>query len=162
MVYDVALECNPNNKLEWLKSDGKFEMKNALFFASLILLMVSFFCCNNKKDEEFLGSYQSVSESEWSITLSLFENNQAEILFESWEPGQYERRVVEKKNACWMKLRNRIVLKYDEKSDTLIYKPDLSFSGLGKSGGSSGFLQSIPDYEGLFNDVPLWKLPHKF
>lgn len=133
-----------------------------LFLISTLIALVLLVSCKKNEDNNLLGSYQSVSESEWDITLTLLENSNAEIVVENWEPGQYEKRAVEKKNARWINLRDKIVLQYDGKSDTLTYDRELSFSSLGKSGGSPGFLQSIPNYNGLFNDIPLWKLPHNF
>lgn len=136
-------------------------MKNFIFI-TLQISLVLFFSCTKKEDENLLGSYQSISESEWQLTLSLFEKGQAEITIENWEPGQYEKRTVVKENARWTYAKDKIVVYYSDKSDTLIYNQKLSLSEIGKSGDAPGLLQSKPGYHGRFNNVPLWKLPHEF
>ncbi len=139
-------------------SEDGVNMKNVVYFTSPILLVL-FFCCSKKVDNNFIGSYQSVSESEWTLTLSLYEKGRAEIFMETWESGQYEKRTKVQNEANWTNLIDKIVLYYGDKSDTLIYNPKLSFSDIGKSGDAPGFLQSKPDYDGRFNNVSLWKLP---
>lgn len=132
-----------------------------LKFISLIPFLLGLFSCW-KNEELFLGSYQSVTESEWELTLTISKHGKAEIVSESWDPGEFEKRSIEKKSAHWKNLSNHIILSYDNKFDTLEFDPILSLKVIGKNGVAPGLLQNKPNYEGIFNNVPLWKLPHNF
>jgi hypothetical protein len=47
------------------------------------------------------GSYSTVSESEWNVILTLKKRGTAEILEESWAPGEYEGRSTVKTEGRW-------------------------------------------------------------
>ena len=109
------------------------------------------------------GSYSTVSESEWNITLKLKKGGGAEILIESWAPGEYEGRVPEKAKGRWRLEGNSVMLEYQGITDRLAYEPELSVAILGYKGGAPGLHQTGTFAEGsILRDYPLWKLPHRF
>jgi len=121
------------------------------------------FACRGKSEHPVEGSYATVSESEWTIILSLEAGGRAEILVESWAPGEYESRSAEKTLGRWRREGNMIILDYEGRTDRLAYVPELSLSVLGYEGGAPGLRQSGTFSErSILRDQPLWKLPHRF
>ena len=109
------------------------------------------------------GSYSTVSESEWNIILILKKGDTAEILEESWAPGEYEGRSTIKTEGRWRLDGNSVVLEYAGVTDRLAYNPALSLAILGYQGGAAGLQQTGTFAEdSILRDEPLWKLPHEF
>jgi len=107
------------------------------------------------------GTYQSVSESEWNLTVELRPDNVAIITLENWFPGEYDSRNVETTTGTWVKYGDLILLKYDQTVDTLVFDPHLSLEELGLEGGAPGLHQRTSFAPtSLVHDIKLWKLPH--
>ena len=108
------------------------------------------------------GVYTSVSESEWDLILELKEGNIAEITLESWHPGAYDSADISKTDARWYQQGNKIVLKYNNITDTLVYDNNLSLEELGKPGGVPGLHQICAyDPNSLIANIMLWSQNHR-
>lgn len=109
------------------------------------------------------GSYQTVTESEWNVTLNLKKGGVAEIIKETWNPGEPDKRSGEKIPGRWSARRNIVMLEYNGITDTLVFDEKLSIQSLGLKGGWPGLIQIRAfDDRSLISFYPLWKLPHQF
>lgn len=109
------------------------------------------------------GVYQSISESEWEITLSLFSSGDAEIKLENWDAGEYDKRNVKVVIGKWSIKESKILLKYEGITDVLKYTDKLSLDEFGRSGSAPGLVQISPiESKSIINGIKLWKKPLGF
>lgn len=119
--------------------------------------------CRRESGGPIEGSYGTVSESEWNNILILKKGGVAEILVESWAPGEYESRSTSKTEGRWSFDGNTVAVEYDGIRDRLIYDSALSVAILGYKGGAPGLIQITAFAENsILRDHPFWKLPHRF
>ena len=137
----------------------KFKIQNPIIILFFFLYLIN--SCN-KQTNELIGSYQSISESEWNLTLILSPNSDAEIIVENWIAGEYNKRNIDKTKCKWSSKNNMVFIYYENIIDTLIYDSNLSLEVIGEENGAPGLLQSKSNYDGILNNVFLWKLPHNF
>jgi hypothetical protein len=129
--------------------------------AIICLLILS--GCRRESRSPIEGSYGTVSESEWNIVLTLKKGGLAEILQESWAPGEYESRSTSKTEGRWSFDGNIVTVEYNGVTDRLIYDAEFSLAVLGYKGGTPGLIQTGTFAEdSILRNHPLWKLPHKF
>jgi hypothetical protein len=109
---------------------------------------------------DLLGTYQTISESEWNVTVELKHDNIAIITLENWFPGEYDSRNIETTAGTWAKHDDLVLLKYNQIVDTLVFDPDLSLEELGREGGAPGLEQRTSFApNSLVHDNKLWRMP---
>lgn len=137
--------------------------KMSLYYVLAMLGLVLFCCTNSYPVSSVEGLYSSISESEWAITIKLNANKSAQIHFEQWEAGKFNDRSVKIIEGIWSINGNKILLKYNDITDILIYSDDVSLTELGLKNGAPGLIQVQPiDKRSIIQGVKLWKKPHKF
>jgi hypothetical protein len=137
------------------------EIKWPICVAMLCLLGLP--ACRRESRRPLVGSYSTVSESEWNILLTLKKGGLAEIEVESWAPGEYETRSSHKTEGRWSLNGSTVILEYGGLTDRLIFDPELPLAILGYKGGAPGLIQKEAFAEdSILRDYPLWKLPHRF
>lgn len=107
---------------------------------------------------ELVGHYQAVSESEWSLELWLRPNLSAELLAESWNAGEHEKRTGRRYKGSWAVVNGFIELRYRGICETLEFSSKLSLSELGAEGsapGVRGLHSSVS--QNLFIGTSLWR-----
>ena len=106
------------------------------------------------------GTYQSVSESEWNLTVELKDNNAALIIIENWLPGEYESRQIDTTVGQWQMRDDAVLLSYDNVVDTLTFDQNLSRQELGEEGGSPGLEQrtKFDPEKSLIRRIKLWRI----
>ena len=136
-------------------------LANRFVWAALVVTVLLSPGCGGRS--AIVGSYQTVSESEWAVTLNLKEGGVAEINMETWQAGEYDQRNLTKIQGRWTAKGNIVTLEYKGITDTLVYDEKLSVQTLGYKGGAPGLIQVRAfDERSLISFYPLWKLPHKF
>jgi hypothetical protein len=131
-----------------------------LVLAATMLLAGS---CGQGRQPALEGSYGSVSESEWKVTLNLKKDGVAEIIMETWKPGEYEHHDAEKTTGRWSAKGNSVMVEYNGIKDTLVYDDKLSLAELGYKSGAPGLKQiRAADENSIIGYYSLWRLPHKF
>jgi hypothetical protein len=119
--------------------------------------------CRRDAQSHLEGSYRTISESEWNIVLTLKREGVAEIIEESWAPGEYESRSAYKTEGRWRAEGDIVILEYDGITDRLLFDPQLSLAPIGYRGGAPGLRQGATfAEESILRDHPLWKLPPQF
>jgi hypothetical protein len=109
-----------------------------------------------------LGTYSTVSESEWQLYVELKAGGVAEIRHETWEPGQYKEKQINRTKAKWSSVGNRLSLSYGGVTDTFEFTLALSLKELGLSGGAPGLRQIDPvSTASQIAKHSLWLEPHK-
>jgi hypothetical protein len=140
--------------------------KPRLFNPLILVLTVTMLLagsCGKSRQPALEGSYGSVSESEWNVTLTLKNDGVAEIIMETWKVGEYERRDAEKTTGRWSAKGNLVTVEYNGITDTLVYDDKLSLAELGYKSGAPGLKQiRAADENSIIGYYSLWKLPHKF
>jgi|SRR3990170_5516863 len=130
---------------------------------SMIILLLLTSCSRIDSNISVEGVYQSVSESEWDLTVSLFSGGKAQIKLEKWDAGKYEKRDVKIVAGSWSMDNNNIVLRYEDITDILHYTDNLPLNELGLEGGAPGLMQVPPiERKSIIHGIKLWKEPHKF
>lgn len=128
-----------------------------------VLFLVSFVCNSCANDTVVLGTYSTVSESEWELYLELKDSGKAVLLLEEWDAGKYDSRIVDTVVASWKQYDSHVILLYGDIVDTLTYDPQLSLDELGMKGGWPGLQQKTQYSDGsLIRSYSLWKMPHEF
>lgn len=128
---------------------------------AILFLLVS--CSRINSNTSVEGIYQSVSESEWAVTVSLLSGGNAEIKLENWKAGEYDKRDSKLVNGRWSINDNKILLKYEGITDILNYTDNLSLIELGFEGSAPGLMQVSPiERTSIVHGVKLWKKPHRF
>ncbi len=132
----------------------------------LIIFFIGVFfsaSCGKGKQTSLEGSYGSVSESEWNVTLTLKKGGAAEISMQTWNVGEYEKRDSEKTTGRWSAKGNIVTVEYKGVTETFVYDDKLSLAELGFKGGAPGLKQiRAADEKAIIGYYSLWKLPHKF
>jgi hypothetical protein len=129
----------------------------------LVFFVLIVSCNRTNANTSIEGVYQSISESEWAVTVTLLSGSKAEIELENWLAGEYDKRTIRIVKSTWSKVDNKIVMKYDGITDVLIYSENLSLSDLGLEGGAPGLMQEPPIAEkSIVHGIKLWKKPHEF
>jgi hypothetical protein len=133
------------------------------FILVLTVTMVLAGSCGQDRQAALEGSYGSVSESEWKVTLIMKKAGVAEIIMETWRAGEYERREAEKTSGRWSAKGNVVTVEYNGITDTLVYDDKLSLAELGYKSGAPGLKQiRAADENSIIGYYSLWRLPHKF
>jgi len=105
------------------------------------------------------GIFQTVSESEWQVTVSLLENGNAEVLEEAWEPGEYEQRGQSTTYFQWSCKTNLITLKNEGIEEFLLYSKTTSLAEIGVPAENLPGLRGSCDREDCwFYQMTLWDL----
>jgi hypothetical protein len=113
--------------------------------------------------EHLLGTYESVSESEWHLAVKLEPDNSANITLEEYEPGNDKFNVTSVTEAIWESEGALIRLKYKDAEDVLCYDDSMPLKELGMEGGAPGISQAQPFSNGsLIKGHTLWKSPLSF
>lgn len=129
----------------------------------LIVLLLLASCSRIDSNVSVEGVYQSVSESEWDLTVSIFSGGKAQIKLENWDVGKYDKRDVKIVAGSWSLDNNNIVLRYEGITDILHYTDNLPLNELGLEGGAPGLMQVPPiERKSMIHGIKLWKEPHKF
>ena len=113
-------------------------------------------------EEQLLGSYGNISESEWHIELKLEPGNLAFITSEHWDVEDPEniRSFKNVTEAKWKSEGALIRLSYNEVEDILCYDNSVPLAELGKEGGAPGISQAAPFSEkSIIDRTTLWKTP---
>lgn len=108
-----------------------------LWTAQVVTALLSTGC---SRRSAFIGSYQTVTESERAVTLNLKEGGVAEIIMETWDAGEYDQRNSRKIQGRWTAKGNIVTLEYNGISDILVYDEKLSVQTLGYKGGAPGLI----------------------
>jgi len=129
-----------------------------IYLAGLALLFAT-----DANAEVPLGTYSTVSESEWAIYVVLKKGGTAEVRHESWNAGEYDKRDTTRIKAKWSATGDRVTVSYDGVTDVFEYTPALSLEELGLEGGAPGLTQIKPiDKGSRIAGQSLWREPHKF
>ena len=116
-------------------------------------------------EEQLLGTYGSVSESEWHLELKIESDNLALITYQGWDVNNPEDVPSLEKitTARWKSEGALINLKYDDVEDTLCYDNSVPLAELGMEGGAPGISQAEPfSKKSIINRTTLWKTPFPF
>lgn len=135
-----------------------------LTYRILIVFFIVLVSCNRFSSNATVeGIYQSVSESEWAVIVSLLSGGKAEIKLENWQAGEYDKRDIRIVNGIWSKADNKIIVTHDGITDILNYSNNLSLSELGLEGSAPGLMQMPPiEEKSVVHGIKLWKKPHSF
>jgi hypothetical protein len=123
-----------------------------------ILIIFAFILCV-KAHAKYEGTYRSISESEWEITLVLKKGGTGELIVTNWSPGKYSERAEKKTPLNWKLNKDLITLSYSERTDKYEYTDSLVFE---ESNGQKGpGLKAIKPIQenSILNGHPLWKTP---
>ncbi len=116
------------------------------------------------------GVYQSISESEWELTVSLKHGGNLVIKTECWDPGEYHKREIKEINGTWgVDENNSIHLNYNGTTDYLIFMDNLPTDwdkqeeddDISHPGIVYHPYHLISD-KSIIRATKLWKLPHRF
>ncbi len=108
------------------------------------------------------GTYQAVTESEWSVELKLGRGGRAKITVESWEAGEYRARVAKRTVATWSCEESRVTVSYGGLADHFQYSEHLAYEEFGFSGDGPGLLALPPISDrSKIAGTTLWRLPMK-
>lgn len=122
----------------------------------VLLLLVSCNSINSNTSVE--GVYQSISESELAVTLTLLSGGKAQIKLENWEAGAYDKRDIKVVAGNWSANSNKIFLEYEGVEEVLTYTDSLALAEVGKEGSSPGLLQVPPiETRSIIHGIKLWK-----
>ena len=103
------------------------------------------------------GSYQTVTESEWGIELSLKPDGSALIEIASWVPGESEKPKVEKHKGTWTAEGENVTVQVPGGQIVFVYVARLSFASFGRKGSAPGLREVTSTFEPtLFVKRPLW------
>lgn len=135
-----------------------------LTFRMLIIFIIVLVSCSSSNSNTIVeGVYQSVSESEWVVIVSLLSGGKAEIRLENWQAGEYDKRDVRIIHGVWSKDDHKVIMKYNGITDVLNYTDNLSLSELGLEGDAPGLIQVPPiEEKSIIHGIRLWKKPHSF
>ena len=130
--------------------------RTALWFSIGLSLSA---CSATSAPSSILGTYVTVSESEWHQSLSLLPDGKAEITAKSWEPGRFSEAVALHVVCNW-KLKNELIeLACPHEALSVRYSPRLSFSSLGIPGGAAGVQKVVsdkPENSSVLTSQRLW------
>ena len=134
-------------------------MINKCITLCLILLLWVSICYA----DSVVGTYRTVSESEWQIYLTLNNDGSAEIILKNWLPGEFKKRDVKVTKATWKESDGTILLMYEGVVDTFKYTDNYSLEELGLTGGAPGLEQLEPiNAKSRIKGHSVWKMPHNF
>src|SRR5262245_15035809 len=107
----------------------------------------------------FVGRFSAVSESEWTLDLTLYPDGSAVIERSGWddwsESDETEREAIP---AHWsLGPEGDLLLSYRGTTDVLRYFPDLSRTELGETGSAPGLRAFSPGAESVIGSHSLWR-----
>jgi hypothetical protein len=103
------------------------------------------------------GSYQTVTESEWGIELSLNRDGSAHIEIASWLPGESDKANIEKHKGTWAAEGGKVTVRVGSKYIVFAYVARLSFASFGRKGSAPGLEGITSTFEPkLFAKRQLW------
>lgn len=126
-----------------------------LIFYWIILLITPAFLLANTA---LLGTYTTVSESEWDLIIEIKENNELVITHEAWKPGNYEKRVIKKYYGTWILENDIIIVKYNGKIEKMKYFDKLTLKSLGRKDAIPGIKGDFLKNKGLLRGHFFWEL----
>ena len=97
-----------------------------------ILLIVIIFPVNALSCDFIPTEYQTVSESEWNISLLFQEGGKVTILNETWEPGNYENRTQNKLHTTWVCESNVVSIQTESVIETFVYSAATNLKEIGR------------------------------
>jgi len=104
-----------------------------------------------------VGSYQTVTESEWGIELSLNPDGGALIEIASWMPGESENAKIEKHKGTWTAEGENVTVQVPGGKIVFAYSARLSFASFGRKGSAPGLRGITSTFEPkLFVKRQLW------
>ncbi len=133
-----------------------------IFFVRLMIitaLVVSsayskVFACEN-----IPGTYQTVSESEWAITLEFRATGQVIIVYEEWEPGEYDTRGQSRLSYPWSCADDIVKIQRTDVTEVMQYSDLTSLASLGFQGKAiPGLVGSCVSSLCQYKDMHFWKL----
>jgi len=90
-------------------------LRNFLLVLLVIAQITACSQCNILK-----GRYRSAGGSEQNTTLELSANDKFLLVYENWEPGNYENRKISKINGIWSCKDNQLILDMDSEKITAV------------------------------------------
>lgn len=107
----------------------------------------------------FVGRFSAVSESEWTLDLTLYPDGSAVIERSGWggwsESDESEHEAIP---AQWsLGPEGDLLLSYRGTTDVLRYFPDLSRAELGETGSAPGLRAFSPGAESVIGSHSLWR-----
>ena len=122
----------------------------------ILLLCISTVSIASSLTDNIFGTYKTVSESEWEVSLELKKNGNAIIEDSSWLAGNKERTITSH-SGTWHNNGTKVYIKYNGITEVLIYSESLSLSELGESGGIPGLKSRAKSSDkGVIGTVSLW------
>ena len=106
---------------------------------------------------ELVGTYEAVSESEWTLSLTLHADGSAEIVHSSWIAGQSNEAAEEVSTASWSCSGNRVVVSMGDQRVSFEASDALSFADFGAAGSGRGLRSVESSAESFFRGVSLWR-----
>ena len=94
--------------------------------------------------EVLKGTYASVSESEWHVTLRLAARGMATIRHEAWLAGEYEERSIKKFKGSWSCEGQAVEVRYKGVVDRFAYTATLPYAEFGFEGAGPGLVATGP------------------
>ena len=133
--------------------------------ASRVVLVALLLACASRSEgpspppPPFVGRFSAVSESEWTLDLTLYPDGSAVIERSGWgdwsESDETEREAIP---AQWsLGPEGDLLLSYRGTTDVLRYFPDLSRAELGETGSAPGLRAFSPGAESVIGSHSLWR-----
>ena len=114
-----------------------------------------------RTQDEYLGTYGSVTESECNVELELLNSKEARIVKSCRLEDGSHQDISQRTQATWSFEGNRLTVEYDNQKDLLEYDPSLSYGDFGYQGSGPGLklLKHVGSGSRLFGFGHLWKRP---
>lgn len=132
-------------------------VKVLLFLMPIVFAITS---CRNSSivdKNNIVGSYESISESEWELTVMLDSNMTGLVVLENWDPRKYDQRDIVKHDIHWdVDKKGILTLKYKDHNENVRYVPLLSMEDVGKDEARPG-LMGIDNDKSIIGNTKLWR-----
>ena len=114
-----------------------------------------------RPQDEYLGTYGSVTESECNVELELLSSKEAQIVKTCRLEDGSNQDISQTTQATWSFEGTRLMVEYDNQKDLLEYAPSLSYGDFGYEGSGPGLklLKHVGSGSRLFGFGHLWKRP---
>lgn len=116
--------------------------RNLRFLVPWVLSSIALSSCAKQPGttacSDVTGHYEAVTESEWLLELTLGRDQSAEIVSASWEAGKFDDRSEYRYRGVWTMDGDRVLLDFDERTETLQFSGAMSFEDFGQQGSGPG------------------------